>query len=334
MATILFEKYLNHINPNIMRLLKTTNAVISGSTALYFAMIQRGLKPNFVPNDLDIYIISDTAYLIWSEYFNSSDEIPSISSDKIYENYSKNPNDSLILAELSANYNRYGNTYHIKNLKSIKILPNSMNSAFGMTNQNFIKEYKSVKIDTSNYDHMNSAFGMSNTAIIKEYKSVKISAVKPCGLMGVNELKSFNYKIDNNYIIGNNNYNNYNNYKNCNDDLVPIPPNDLKIDLIHIGPKFKTQEEYILSQFDLDICKSYFDGTKLHILYPSSIQKQKCELNIAPVLINNKNYIDVERLYQRLNKYRSRGFIINIDQKFKNHLDELYINECIKRLSI
>jgi len=329
MATkLLFEKYLNRINPNIMRLLKTTNAVISGSTALYFAMIEKGLIPKFVPNDLDIYIISDTDYLIWSEYFNSSDEIPSIPSDKIYENYSKNPNDSLILAELTP-IGRYGNTYHIKNLKSIKILPDSTNSAFGMTNQNFIKEYKSVKID--NCDHMNSAFGMSNKTIIKEYKSVKIpitkSSVKPCGLMGVNELKSFNYKIDNNIISNNNNY-------NYNDDLVPVPPNDLKIDLIHIGSKFKTQEEYILSQFDLDICKSYFDGAKLHILDPCSIQKQKCKLNIAPVLINNKNYIDVERLYQRLNKYRSRGFIINIDHKFKTHLDELYINECIKRLSI
>ena len=35
--------------------LKKYKIVISGSTALYFYMIQEGMKPNFSPNDLDLY---------------------------------------------------------------------------------------------------------------------------------------------------------------------------------------------------------------------------------------------------------------------------------------
>jgi hypothetical protein len=54
-----FQEYVHNefkINfEDFQEILKKYKILLSGSTALYFYMIQEGMKPSFIPNDLDLY---------------------------------------------------------------------------------------------------------------------------------------------------------------------------------------------------------------------------------------------------------------------------------------
>jgi hypothetical protein len=53
MSTI--EEYINNIDPNLLAFIKENNLIVSGSSALYYYMIENDLDPGFKPTDLDIY---------------------------------------------------------------------------------------------------------------------------------------------------------------------------------------------------------------------------------------------------------------------------------------
>lgn len=50
------DDYLNHISPKLLKFIRDSNMVVSGSTALYYYMKLQGLEPGFNPDDVDIYL--------------------------------------------------------------------------------------------------------------------------------------------------------------------------------------------------------------------------------------------------------------------------------------
>lgn len=51
------EDYINEFSPELIPILQTTSIVISGSAVLYYKMKQLGMTPNFIPKDLDLFMI-------------------------------------------------------------------------------------------------------------------------------------------------------------------------------------------------------------------------------------------------------------------------------------
>ena len=74
MDTSKISKHLNDIDPNLLSLLKETGAILSGSTVLYFVMIELGLLPKFQTTDLDFYITKRHGYNKFNLWFDQSKE--------------------------------------------------------------------------------------------------------------------------------------------------------------------------------------------------------------------------------------------------------------------
>jgi hypothetical protein len=53
MSTI--EEYISNIDPNLLVFIKENDLIVSGSSALYYYMMENDLEPGFKPKDLDIY---------------------------------------------------------------------------------------------------------------------------------------------------------------------------------------------------------------------------------------------------------------------------------------
>jgi len=81
------KEYIEQINPKLYKLLETSGATLSGSTAVYFYMKSKNLEPNFVPDDLDIYVTVGYGFSEMNRWY-----------DKMLENkemilFKKNPSD-------------------------------------------------------------------------------------------------------------------------------------------------------------------------------------------------------------------------------------------------
>ena len=104
--------------------------------------------------------------------------------------------------------------------------------------------------------------------------------------------------------------------------------NELKIQDIVIREVFVNVPEFIEKTFDMDFLKNTFDGRTLRILNPTAVLKRKATVNMFHsyfkgfVLLrgyeepengaeNRERYI--KRQYKRLEKYRARGFKVDVD---------------------
>lgn len=67
------EEFLAKIHPDFNQFLIDNNMVICGSTASYFYLKLHHISPNFIPNDIDVYVIcNENNYLEKYDYINKS----------------------------------------------------------------------------------------------------------------------------------------------------------------------------------------------------------------------------------------------------------------------
>lgn len=141
--------------------------------------------------------------------------------------------------------------------------------------------------------------------------------------------------------------------------LPEIPghkPENIKIDFVFLSDRYKgTTVEHIMEDFDLDICKCWYDGIKMHGPI-ELLREKKCTLThlslmTRPVLnipqlveyydsIRNldprsQRYIsDRFRTISRIRKYTERGFTIDTSKlETPPQIVEAYIRENIRKMS-
>jgi hypothetical protein len=72
LSTVAIENYLNTIDPQIVQLLKQSNAKLSGSIVLYYIMNELNLNPNFEPNDIDIFVNDKCGMNAFIDWFQNN----------------------------------------------------------------------------------------------------------------------------------------------------------------------------------------------------------------------------------------------------------------------
>lgn len=109
---------------------------------------------------------------------------------------------------------------------------------------------------------------------------------------------------------------------------------NIKIDLIILCNIFYYPHQFIETYFDYDFCKNWYDGSVYRVMNIQSIVRQTCNLSkfhniLVPIfdkekhvnyeqaiIQNDQTYPDLLFIFQRLNKYRERGFTIHIMPNF------------------
>jgi hypothetical protein len=103
-----FPKYItNYIGINyrkFINFMKDERILLTGSTALYFYLLQEGIEPNFQPNDLDIFIssyktrIRDDFQIVFSGYNLINNRTRVINSEyEFKESYYKNMDKNFVV---------------------------------------------------------------------------------------------------------------------------------------------------------------------------------------------------------------------------------------------
>ncbi len=132
---------------------------------------------------------------------------------------------------------------------------------------------------------------------------------------------------------------------------------NVKIDLVILKHEIDKPSDFINKYFDLDFCKNTFDGNKFDMYDNECVMRMECNLihnylsfNKSVAILSFREYEeaivkndptndDKLRYISRINKYRNRGFKINVDSNFKlksdlNVIDSADIEEHIAKIKL